>query len=186
MNLIEERRRKEILLQFGFYESFLDVVDDVESIDYKLSYVMNYPEGAYYYLPTIENYSIYKGYNVVPICDSGQGDSFYTLLFNDSYRKIIYNEIEQDEIYADFGLNIDALIAKVLIGYYELMDEDEVLDREMTLRKIKELGEKLGIEEEAISNVIKRVFISEDDNEDRFFNSRNWFDKNIKPLLKKH
>jgi hypothetical protein len=184
MNLVEEKNRKELLIQFGFSQEFLEAIDAIKSIDKSLSYVMNYPEGAYYYLPTIANYSIYRGYKVVPICDSGQGDSFYTFLFNDTEQKIIYNEIERDEVYANFGLNTNALIASILIEYYDLMDDEEVEDRVSVVERISEIGFKLGVDKEITSNFMQRVFDAEDYNEDRFSHSRKWFGENIVPLLK--
>ncbi len=183
MNLIEETRRKEVLTHFGFSKSFLDAIDTIRLIDHNLSYVINYPEGAYYYLPTIKNYSIYDRYNVVPICDSGQGDSFYILLFNDSEHKIVYNEVERDEIYVNFGLSIHAFIARVLIEYYDLMEDEDVEDRDSVLKKMGKLGLALGMENNSLTKVMERIFKAEDNGEDRFSNSRKWFNENIQSLL---
>lgn len=183
MNLIEEHQRKEVLAQFGFDQRFISAVDNPKNVDHGLSYVINYPEGAYHYLPIIKNYEIYRGYNVLPICDSGQGDSFYTLLFNDSEQKIIYNEIEHDKIYANFGMNTHALIITLLIEYYDLMDDDEVEDRAVVLENLSQLGAKLGVEKKVVMNAMKRIFVSEDQEEDRFTHSRKWFELNIYPLL---
>ncbi|MGJ8685754.1 MAG: hypothetical protein ACSHWW_14075 [Nonlabens sp.] len=184
MNLIEDSKRKEVLLQFGIPRVFLDAIDNIKTIDSKLTSCINYPKGAYYYLPKIANYSIYKGYNVVPICDSGQGDSFYLLLYNNTEQKIIYNEIEQDEIYANFGLNINAVITTILIEFYALMDDEEVEDRNKVLKKIADLGYELCVERKYSIKTMERIFQAEDNDEDRYNNSRKWFDKNILPLLK--
>lgn len=76
------------------------------------------------------------------------------------------------------------MIARILIEYYELIDDEDIEDRIDVIEKLSKLGFKLGIEKELTSKVIKRLFDAEDNEEDRFTNSQIWFDKNIQPLLK--
>ena len=183
MKLIKESERKKVLLAFGFSTTFLDAIDNMDSIDELFSNNISFPKGAYHYLPSLKNYSIYKGYNIVPICDVGQGDSFYTLLFNDHEQKIIYSEIEQDKVYVDYGLNYQAFIVKELIHYYDLLDDEEAKNREEVIEKIRNLGVQLGMDKTIVVQAIQRVFQAEDENENRFTSDQNWFEQHILPLV---
>lgn len=183
MKLIEENKRRQVLLKFGFEQSFINVLDRIEKEDHLLGTLINYPKGAYYYLPTIKGYTIYKGYQVVPICDSGQGDSFYVLLFNGHDQKIIYSEIEQDKVYVNYKTNINAFKVCILIEYYDLMDDEEIEDRNQVMEKLLEFGTLLGINKKIVSKVMNRIFKADDNGEDRFLNSQKTLEKFILPFL---
>ncbi len=183
MKLVEENKRRQVLLKFGFKQCFIDVLDRIEKEDHLLRILINYPKGAYYYLPTIKDYTIYKGYQVVPICDSGQGDSFYVLLFNDHDQKIIYSEIEQDKVYVNYKININAFIVSILIEYYDLMDDEEIEDRNQVIEKLLEFGTLLGINKELVSRVMNRIFKADDNGENRFIDSQKTLEEYILPCL---
>jgi len=115
--IILENERKNVLLEAGATQSFLDAVDNLEMMG-EIQYQIQKPDGAYFYLPTIENeYDILSGYDIVPICDGPNGDSFYVLLKNKDNFKYVYFELEADEIYNDFGSSFQLFLAHLIIDY---------------------------------------------------------------------
>ena len=123
--LIPEEERREALLRAGVPETFLDAIDNLEEYG-ALQYLILEPEAAYDYLPTIEDeYEILDGYDIVPICDGPNGDSFYVLLLGSEGFRFVYFELEADEIYHDFKDSFQRLLAHLVIDWVEFTEGEE-------------------------------------------------------------
>jgi hypothetical protein len=136
--IVQKGQRKEILVNSGVATEFLDAIDHLEQYG-DLQFMLKPPEGAYFYLPGIEKqYKILEGFNIVPICDGSNGDSFYVLLFNENETKYVRFELECDEIYCDYGPVFSLLLADIVIEFYEFADD-------LSSEEIAEIGLKLGL-----------------------------------------
>ncbi|WP_394391754.1 hypothetical protein [Shewanella woodyi] len=136
--IVQEESRKENLLSAGVTSQFIDAIDRLEELG-EIQYQIQNPEGAYWYLPSIENeYEILRGFDITPICDGSNGDSFYVLLSKPDERKFVYFELEADEIYNDFGGSFQLLLAHLVI---DLMDLSEV----QSIEDITKFAESLGL-----------------------------------------
>ncbi len=184
MKLVPSEKRIEKLLEAGFDPTFLETIDHSSQIDFNLQSVITFPEGAYYYLPTISEYAIFEGYEVIPIGDVSQGDSFFTLLSNNLEQKIIYSEIEQDEIYLNFGMNFKLFSAHLLINYYELMDDIHFEQPEVALNIIAEMGEILGLDKSLAYQIGKTTLDTDLSVENRFNANSDWFERKIGELVR--
>jgi len=121
--IIQEQRRKEKLLSAGVTSQFLDAVDRLKELG-DIQYQIQNPESAYYYLPSIENeYQILKGFDITPICDGPNGDSFYVLLSKPDESKFVYFELEIDEIYNDFGASFQLFLAHIIIELWDFSED---------------------------------------------------------------
>ena len=127
---IEERESE--LIRFGAPKSFIENIGKIPELEYRVEKV----DGAYFYFPTISNYEILNGLNIIPIYD--EGESFRVFGYNDSTQKIFHFELENDEIYNDYGTNWDLLFLDIMFQYFN--DEDGELD----IETFKKVGEKLG------------------------------------------
>ncbi|MDC7126825.1 MAG: hypothetical protein PQJ46_14735 [Spirochaetales bacterium] len=69
--VVDELKRKEVLLSAGVPKIFIDIIDHPDDfID--LKYLISTPNSFYYYIPSIiDNYSILKEYDVVSIFENG-------------------------------------------------------------------------------------------------------------------
>ena len=136
--IVQEERRKENLLDAGVTSQFLDAIDRLEELG-EIQYQIQKPEGAYWYLPSIEHeYEILKGFDITPICDGSNGDSFYVLLSKPDERKFVYFELEADEIYNDFGGSFQLLLAHLIIDLIGFSEDQNIED-------ITKLAESLGL-----------------------------------------
>ena len=142
--IITEENRESVLLSQGATSSFIEALETLEEFG-EIQYQIQNPEGAYYYLPSIENeYEILKGFDIVPICDGPNGDSFYVLLLRDEEARYVYFELEADEIYNDFGSSFQLLLAHIIIelqGFSESQTSEDLINigRDMGLKKSKEI-----------------------------------------------
>ena len=97
----ENRRQK--LIAASVPEKFLDAIDNSSDFE-DFEYLVCYPSSAYFYLPTIQNeYSILLDYEITPIFDGCNGDTFNVMLTKENEIRFIHFELENDEIYDDFG-----------------------------------------------------------------------------------
>jgi hypothetical protein len=129
----EHRRQK--LQSHGVPVAFLDAIDKPPSED--LEFILRFPDGAYFYLKTIESvYSILRGYDITPIYDGGNGDTYWVLLSNSTESRFVHFELEHDEIYDDYGDNFMLLLADFVIQFYEFADELDNSDIVNVARKI--------------------------------------------------
>jgi hypothetical protein len=81
--------------------------------------MIKFPEGAYFYLKSIEStYSILRGYEITPIYEGANGDTFWVLLSNANESRFVHFELEQDEIYDDYGNDFMLLLANCVIDFF--------------------------------------------------------------------
>lgn len=135
--IIERENRREKLLEYGVPSEFLDAIDNIDQfID--LEFIVKYPDSAYFYLIDIlPTYKIFNGYDVTPIYEGGNGDTFYVLLSNSLEARFVHFELENDEIYSDYGSSFMLMFADFLINYYEFSDETNI-------ETLIEYGNKMG------------------------------------------
>jgi len=131
--LISKENRKELLIKFGAPELFIENIGKIEELQFRLEEV----DGAYFYFPTISNYEILQGFNVIPIYD--EGERFRAFVYNDSTEKIIYFELEQDEIYVDYGRNWELLLMDIMIEYF-----GDSIEKEPEIGQFRKVGDKIG------------------------------------------
>lgn len=116
----EDRREK--LLSHGVPVAFLDSIDSPPSED--LKFILRFPDAAYFYLPTIETtYSMFRGYDITPIFDGSNTDTFRVLLSSSSESRFIHFGLEHDEIYDDYGNDFMLVLADTVIQFYEFANE---------------------------------------------------------------
>ncbi|WP_103867457.1 hypothetical protein [Aquimarina sp. I32.4] len=118
--LIPQEDRIARLIKFGAPKLFIENIGKIPELEFRIEDV----EGAYYYLPTISNYEVLKGFNVIPIYD--EGESFYVVIYNAKTTKIIHFELENDEIYHDYNQNWCLLLMDIMIQYYEDVIDDGI------------------------------------------------------------
>ncbi len=94
---LEERKSK--LIEFGAPKIFIENIGKIAELKYHIEKV----DSAYFYLPTIKDYKVLKGLNIIPIYNSGE--TFCIFGYNSSIQKIFQFKLEYDEIYNDYGTN---------------------------------------------------------------------------------
>ncbi len=132
--LISKEERVFVLIKFGAPKLFIENIGKIPELEFRLQN----EEGAYFYLPTISNYEILKGLIVVPIY--GEGETFWVLGYNDKVQKIIHFELENDEIYTDYGNNWDLLLMDIMTQYFE----DKI---GITNEDFKRIGKRLAFQQ---------------------------------------
>ncbi|GAA4113354.1 hypothetical protein GCM10022393_12290 [Aquimarina addita] len=130
--LIPKEERIHELLKFGAPRLFVENIGKIPELEFRIEPV----EGAYFYLPTISNYEILKGFTILPIYD--EGESFYVLAYTNTIQKIIHFELENDKVYDDYKLNWNLLLMDILIQYFE-----DTIDDEITMHQFKKVAEQL-------------------------------------------
>ena len=168
--IVREDIRREKLLAHGVPSRFLDAVDGASSHEV-FEFIFKYPESGYFYLNTIQNYTILQGYDVTPIYDSLNGDSFWMLLSNSDGARFVHFELEQDEIYDDYGSEFMRMLADLVIFLYESEDE-------LSIAEVARLSEELGFEN---AEVFLRALENADEKGLRrsFESDRMWRNQNI-------
>jgi len=136
INLVPIENRKQELLNFGFPKAFIDNIGNIAELRSRVENV----DGAYFYLPQISNYKILKDQTVIPIFDSGE--RFCVLIGNDEVKRIICFELENDEIYNDYGENWRMLLMDIMIQYF-----DDQIDNDISMERFVSVGEKIGFQE---------------------------------------
>lgn len=124
--LISKEDRQAALLDFGFPEIFIRNVGKIPELAYRVADV----EGAYFYLPGILHYSILEGCTLVPIFDCGE--SFYVLALKEGRGRIIHFELENDQVYSDYGHNCALLLMDIMIQYFDDHIDDDLSPEQFT------------------------------------------------------
>ncbi len=138
--IINSEERREKLLEKGVPKGFLDALDEPSKYP-SFEFIAKYPEGFYFYGPSIASkYDCLKGYDILPICEGCNSDIYYICLISGSSFRVVHFELENDQIYDDYGQNFGALICDFLIQYYELADD-------LPVEVLAEVGVKLGFKE---------------------------------------
>ena len=133
MKLVPKEHRVEMLLKFGIPQSFVENIGKVV----ELEFMVEPPDGAYFYFPTITDYKIIADSTITPIYDCGE--TFHALVCQGNASRIIYFELEQDEIYKDYGLNWQLLLMNIMIEYFDSAVEDGISEDAFCL-----VGSKIG------------------------------------------
>jgi len=130
---IEERKSK--LIEFGAPESFIENIGKIPELEFSIEKI----DGAYFYFPKISNYKILSKLNIIPIyCE---GESFRVFGYNDTIQKIFHFELENDEIYNDYGTNWNLLFLDIMFQYY-----NDDIENGLDIITFKKVGEKLGFD----------------------------------------
>lgn len=152
--------RRHRLIAKGVPEPFLDAIDDSGN-DGQLRFMLRYPEGAYFYLPdVIDTYRILKGWEITPIYEGCNEDTFWVMLSNPVQTKFVHFELEQDEVYTDYGADPQLLVADFVVRYYESAHTQGVDQIAQFARKIglSKGGELLEALEDADRNGLRSTF----------------------------
>ena len=132
--LTPREERNERLISFGISNQFLSNIGKID----ELEFLIEDPKGAYFYFPTMD-YKIFSGFEVTPIFDSGE--IFYALFEDNNMSKIVKFELENDEIYFDYGQNWKLLLLSIMINLF-----DQYLENEISKNRFIEIGNKIGFE----------------------------------------
>jgi len=173
--IIERDKRRKKLIEHGVISAFLDTIDNIGEYQ-DLEFIVKYPDSAYWYLTDIyPSYSIFNGYDVTPIYEGGNGDTFYVLLSNKDETRFVHFELENDEIYNDYGSDFRFMFVDFLIGYYEFADEPSV-------DGLAESGLKMGFPKSAD---LFRSLESADKNglRNTFDLDKKWREENVQKFL---
>src|SRR5690606_31636458 len=131
--LVAKENRVTELLKFGAPKSFIENIGKANELEFIIEKV----DRAYEYLPQISNYSILKNLNLIPIfC---RDYSFYVFAYNEQTEKIIDFNLENDEIYNDYGNNWDLLLMDIMTQYF-----DDEIEKGLDVEKFKSVAEKIG------------------------------------------
>ncbi|WP_299677144.1 hypothetical protein [uncultured Tenacibaculum sp.] len=130
---IEERESE--LLSFGAPKSFIENIGKIPELKFRVEKV----DGAYFYFPTISNYQILSGLNIIPIFD--EGETFRVFGYNESVKKIFHFELENDQIYTEYGTNWNLLLFDIMFQYFE-----DDIDEKLNLETFKKVGDKIGFD----------------------------------------
>ncbi|ALU26727.1 MULTISPECIES: hypothetical protein [Myroides] len=131
--IVAKESRVKRLQDFGLPQVFIENIGNIEELEFRVES----EDSAYYYLPSILNYDILVGKEVTPIFCCGV--SFTVLLQENDDERIVYFELECDEIYRDYGTNVELLLMDIMIEYYDDTVEDGV-----SLEDFIQVGNKIG------------------------------------------
>ena len=142
--LIPKEERIQSLLEFGAPKSFVENIGNIDQLEFRVEDV----DGAYFYLPQIANYKILEGLNIIPIYD--EGESFRVFGYNNLTQKIFHFELENDEIYNDYGTNWNLLLLDILFQYF-----NDDIENGLNIVTFKKVGDKLGFSKsESLFNLL--------------------------------
>ena len=134
---IEDRKSK--LIEFGAPKSFIENIGQISELQYRVEKV----DGAYSYFPEISNYKILNELNIIPIYD--EGESFRVFGYNNSIQKIFHFELENDEIYNDYGTNWNLLFLDIMFQYF-----NDDIENGLDIMTFKKVGDNLGFDKSEI------------------------------------
>lgn len=164
--ITSEEERRETLVSAGVSTEFLDAIDNPSKFE-DLEFIFRYPKSFYWYYPDIASYKCLQGFEVTPVFDGSNGDMFYVMLSRQGERQFVQFELEQDEIYENFGDNFMYLMAYFLIRYYEFAELD--------LHQLSENGIEMGFEK---SRQLFRMLAEADEKRERMDDVK-WRSENL-------
>lgn len=137
--LTKPEDRIEKLKAAGVNGHFLHAIEQLDAFG-DLKFIISPPDASYFYLPSVcTSYSCLSSWEVTPICNGSNGDVFYTLLSAHDKYKFVYFELENDEIYGDFGHDFLGLLAHLLIEFYEFSEKTSI-------EELTGYGERMGFD----------------------------------------
>ncbi len=161
MNLVSRENRDKELLKYSIPKNFLENIGEIESLKFQVEK----PESLYSQLPYISNYKIIKDKTIIPIFE--RGESFYVLTIDELISRIIYFELENDEVYRDYGMNWELLLLDIMIDYFDFAVDDELMIDEFV-----EIGNMLGFSKSKELFELRNLSI--EDYNKKFENDKNW------------
>ena len=156
---IEERESK--LIKFGAHKDFIKNIGKIDELKYRVESV----DGAYFYFPTLANYEILSGLNIIPIYD--EGETFRVFGYNESIQKIFQFELENDKIYRDYGTNWKLLLFDIMFQYYE-----DDIEGTLNIKTFKKVGDKIGFNKS--ESLYKLLDIPLEDYKERYNEIEKW------------
>lgn len=148
--LIPIEERKSELIKFGANKNFIDNIGKIDELKYRVESV----DKAYFYFPTIVNYQILNGLNIIPIYD--EGEFFRVFGYNDSIQKIFHFELENDEVYNEYGTNWNLLLLDILFQYF-----NDGIENELNKETFKKVGDKLGFDKSKLLYELLNIPVDE-------------------------
>lgn len=161
IKLIPKEERKEALIKFGAPRVFIENIGKIEELKFRVEEV----KGAYFYFPTIKEYQILRGLNIIPIYD--EGETFRVFGYNDNTRKIFHFELENDEVYTDYGSNWDLLLQDIMFEFHN----DEMYDG-LNLETYKKVGKQLGFKH--AEHLFRLLEISDEEYDRKYNELSTW------------
>lgn len=159
--LIPIEERKSQLIKLGANKDFIENIGKIDELKYRVENV----DEAYFYFPTITNYEILSGLNIIPIYD--EGESFRVFGYNDSIQKIFHFELENDEIYTDYGINWTLLLFDIMFQYFE-----DDIEEKLSIETFKKVGDKLGFDKS--ESLYKLLYIPLDEYNEKYKEVDKW------------
>lgn len=161
MRLVSPDNRIQKLLEHGIPQDFIKNIGEIE----ELKYNVEKPDRAYFYIPTISNFKIIKDYEITPIYNCGE--TFFVLSSKNETNNIIKFELENDQIYRNYGLNWDLLMLEIMIDYF-----DFVIDNDISIEKFESVGQKIGFKKSRILFDLRNLNI--EDYNLKFADDKKW------------
>jgi hypothetical protein len=167
--LVQPEFRNDDLIRFGAPAQFVKNIGRINLLGARVENT----DAAYFYIPMILNYQILQGKHVVPIyCE---GESFYVLVHSGGEGRIIFFELENDEVCRDYSLNWGLLQMDILFQYFD-DNADKGVDSEVFLEIAQQLGFEKGVE------LYKQLNISDEEYNLKFPELENWKDEIARSL----
>ena len=159
--LVQPEFRNDDLIRFGAPAQFVKNIGRTNLLGARVENT----DAAYFYIPMILNYQILQGKHVVPIyCE---GESFYVLVHSGGEGRIIFFELENDEVYRDYCLNWGLLQMDILFQYF-----DDNAEKGVDLKVFLEIAQQLGFEKG--EELYKKLNITDEEYNLKFPELENW------------
>ena len=174
--IIQKEERRKRLVDAGVPQLFLDALNEIDKYD-DLQFMIREPDSFYFYIDTIyKSYKSIKDFNIVPVFEGSNGDIFYVYLFNEQEQKFAQFELENDELYADYGTSFSLMLANLLIDFYEFADE-------LSIEELSKIGQQIGAQ--FADKLFKKLEMADEESLRKSFESdNNWRKKNLEEIIK--
>jgi hypothetical protein len=87
--------------------------------------------------------------------------------YNDSIQKIFHFELENDEIYMDYGINWTLLLFDIMFQYF--VDD---IEEKLSIETFKKVGDKLGFDKS--ESLYKLLYIPLDEHNEKYKEVDKW------------
>lgn len=174
--IISKEERRKSLIDAGVPKPFLDALKNIDKYDH-LRFMIREPDSFYFYIDTIyESYKSIKDFNITPVFEGDNGDVFYVYLFNEQEQKFAHFELENDELYSDYGGNFSLMLANLLIDLYEMAEE-------LSIEELSKIGQEIGAP--FAGELFKELENADEENlRSSFKSDDNWRKKNLVQIIK--
>ena len=174
--IISKEERRKYLMDAGVPQQFLNALADIDKYD-PLRFMIREPDSFYFYIDTIyKSYKSIKDFNIAPIFEGDNGDVFYVYLFNEKEQKFAHFELENDELYSDYGVYFSLMLANLLIDLYEIADE-------LSIKELSKIGQEIGAPF-AVELFKELEKVDEENLRSSFESDKVWRNNNLKKITK--